>query len=155
MAAMRRALARYGGVLLAPRATVAALPEDEGVRDGIWLGLLFIVAVGLRGLVDGAADLAVTRNFSGVLMLLSSVGRGLLVPIVALVLAQTILGKERAHRSGLCLVPVVLAAAVLRELPTSSLLPWPYAAEGVMVLLAGALALWIRSAVPPHSSEAA
>jgi hypothetical protein len=153
--AIPRALARYGGVLLAPRRTVMALPEGEGARDGIWLGLLFVIAVGLRGLVEGAADLAVTRNFSGVLMLVSSLGRGLLVPIIALVLAQTILGRERAHRSGLCLVPVVLAAAVLRELPVASLLPWPYAAEIVLVILAGALAVWIRPAVPPSTTEPA
>lgn len=153
--AISRALARYGGVLLAPRRTVMALSEGEGARDGIWLGLLFVLAVGVRGLVEGAADLAVTRNFSGVLMLVSSLGRGLLVPIVALVLAQTILGRERAHRSGLCLVPVVLAAAVLRELPEPSLLPWPYATEIVLVVLAGALAMWIRGAVPPSTPEPA
>lgn len=153
--AIARALQRYGGVLLAPRRTAASLPDTEGEHDGLVLGVLFLVAVGVRGLFEGAADLAVTRNFSGFLMLLSSLGRGLIVPILALVLAQTILGKDRAHRAGLCLVPVVVLAAVLREVPMRQLVPWPFVAEGLMVLVAGALALWIRPAVKPLQPEAA
>src|SRR5690606_28714149 len=120
----------------------------------IWLSVLFVVAVGLRGLVEGVADLAVTRNFSGVLMVLSSLGRVLVVPILALVLAQTILGKDRGHRGGLCLVPMVAAAAVLREVPVRSVLPWPFATEVLLVVIAGALAAWIRVAVPPVAEEA-
>lgn len=150
---MRRALARYGGVLMAPRATVGALDPDEGERDGVWMSLLFVGAVGIAGLVAGAADLAATRNLNGLLMLLSALGRSLIVPIVALVGVETILGAARAHRRGLCLVPMVVVAALLREIPLSGVLSWAFAPDVIAIVAAVGMALWIRPAIPPREVD--
>ena len=43
---MRGALQRWGGVFIAPRRHVASLALDEGQRDGLVLGLLYVIATG-------------------------------------------------------------------------------------------------------------
>jgi hypothetical protein len=149
---MRRALARYGGVLVAPRTTVAALDDDEGHRDGVWLSALYLAATGTYGLVEGVANLMATRNLNGGLMVLSALGRALIVPIVTLVVCETILGNRRAHRRGLCLVPMLASAVLLRQLPWRTVVSWAYAPEAVGLGLAVALAIWIRPAVPEVSA---
>ena len=42
MHAIVSALRRYGGILVRPRATAQGLAPDEGARDGLWLGLLYL-----------------------------------------------------------------------------------------------------------------
>jgi hypothetical protein len=146
------ALARWGGVLVAPRTTVAALPEQEGQRDGLWLGLLYVVGTSLYQLAEGVATLYAVRNYSGLLAVASILGRALLAPILTLVVAETILGKERSHRRGLSLVPLVVVGSVVhmaRQMGHSLPLSELGAAVAGAVLGVGLVA-WIRPVVPPE-----
>jgi hypothetical protein len=146
---MWRALARYGGALVAPRATVAALPPDEGARDGVWLGLAYLLVTGVSPFIEGLANLNATRNFNGAMMVLAALGRSLIVPIVALVIVETILGAGRAHRRGLALMPAVVVVLALRHVPWRALSPWPFVPEALAIVAAIGWAVWMRPAIAP------
>jgi thiol-disulfide isomerase/thioredoxin len=125
LAALVRFLARCGGVLVRPRATVASLGPDEGRRDGLWLGLLFFVGGHLLDLLEGLATLVAVRNWGGVAVVISKLGV-LVAPILASIVAETILGSERAKRAGLCIVPlVVISVAAHAALRLGVTLPGP------------------------------
>lgn len=141
-----RALQRWGGALLAPRRTVAALHPDEGQRDGLWLGVLYVVGTSLYPMSKAIATVLSTGSL---IALASGVARVLLTPIVVTVLTETLLGGRRSHRGGLALVPLVVVGTIahilaVSRLPTLTGL-WP---DIVGALAAGALALWMRPAVP-------
>ena len=102
-----RFLSRTGGVLVTPRRAVASLAPGEGMRDGLWLGLLYLVGGHLYPVIEALATLVAVRNWGGVMVVFSSLGV-LLAPILASILAETILGAERGTLRGLCLAPLVL-----------------------------------------------
>jgi hypothetical protein len=149
-----RALWRYGGLLVQPRATVRALRPDEGRWDGLVLGLLYLLAVGTLEVLRGVAMARVTADLGGLLMLVAAVGRVLVAPIVVLVACETVLGRARSQRRGLMLLPLLVVAALAHEaaaqgLPVRSLVP-----EVAGGLLSVALAWWVRPAVAPEEGAA-
>lgn len=154
MSSLTRALWRYGGVLLAPRATVRALRPDEGQRDGLWLGLLYVLAVGTFGLIEAAVTLRATPDLGGLVMLLAAVGRSLVVPILVLVASETILGRRRAYRRGLYLVPLVLIASLAHELGVHGVNLPTFGPAVVGGLAAIALTWWTRREVAEEEVEA-
>ena len=116
---VRAALRRWGGMLVAPRATVAVLPDDEGQRDGWWLVLLWVATSGL-------------------------------VPVIALALAETILGPEKSHRRALVLVPMVALAVVLHDVSLARVVKWPWAGPVLAIAIAAGFAALLRPAVRPR-----
>jgi hypothetical protein len=148
--AMLQALERWGGALVAPRRTVAALDIDAGARDGLVLGALYVVGTSIYPMTAAIASVIATHS---IVALLSGVARVMLTPIVVLVLTETLLGSGRAYRGGVTLLPLVVVATlahllVLLQLPS---LPgfWP---DIVGAAAAAAYALWIRPAVPRDST---
>jgi hypothetical protein len=149
-----RALVRWGGILVQPRATVRALGTDEGARDGWWLGALYLVGTSAYALAEALATLVAVRNLGGVLAVAMVLGRGLLPPILVLVVAETVLGRARAHRRGLALVPLVVVGAAThaaRQLGHAAI--DPVMAAVVAGLLGVGLVWWVRAAVEPLGSE--
>lgn len=149
---LARFFLRTGGMLVRPRATVAALDRDEGARDGLWLGLLYLVGGHVYPLIEAVATFVAVRNWGGVAMLFSGLGV-LLPPILASIVAETVLGSERGHRRGLCLVPLVVVSIVAQGSARAGLsLPWgPWMPALIGVLASAGLAAWIRS--PPSPAE--
>ena len=148
MEALVSALARYGGVITAPRRTVAALRAGEGERDGLVLGLLYVVAVGTFALIESIAGIVAMRDLGAFVMLASTLGRLAIAPILVLVAAETILGKGRTHRRGLALVPLIAVAVAARELAGLGVDVPMYAPEIVGAVLGLALTWWIRPEIP-------
>ncbi len=116
MDAVAQTLRRFGGVITAPRATIERLRDDEGLHDGLVLGLLYVFAVGTFALIESAAGLFATRDFNAVIMLASTLGRLLVAPILVLVAAETLLGSGRGHRRGVALLPMLAVAVIGHEL---------------------------------------
>lgn len=130
-----------------PRVTLAALDPGEGTRDGLWLGLLYVLGSHVMPLLEGVATVVAVRNWSGVLLLISGLGMVLLAPILASILAETILGPERGQRSGLCIAALLVvglaAQAVTRgggSVPGPSWLP-----AVVGIAASAGLAAWLRT----------
>ncbi|MGH1345587.1 MAG: hypothetical protein ACRBN8_28745 [Nannocystales bacterium] len=148
-----RALRRWGGVLFAPRRTVAELPIDEGRRDGLLLGTLYVVGTALYPMTETIATVASTHSL---VALASGVARVLLTPIVVLVLAETLLGGSRGYRGSLFLVPLVVLGTVAHALVSFQLVGipalWPDFAGAAA---AGALALWSRKSIPTEPAAEA
>lgn len=143
------ALARWGGALLSPRSTVAALPHDLGRRDGAVFLLLFAVGAQLLPLGDAFADFLAMASFAALPALLS--GFTALIPwLVATLAVEAILGPARSHRAALCMLPMLLALTLARLLAGLGLaLPVPkYSIEIAGALLAALLAIYVRPAVP-------
>lgn len=149
-----RALGRYGGMLVAPRATVRGLGPDEGLRDGLWLGGLYLLATGTYELLEGAVTLRATANLNGLVMLLSAVVWALLAPMLVLVAGETVLGRDRAHRRGTLLVPLLVVVTLAHELVAHGLRLPAFAPEIVGGLLSVALAWWVRAEVEPQGGAA-
>lgn len=146
------AFARWGGFLLRPRATVAALPHAVGRRDGAVFLLLFAVGVHLLPLGDALADFLAMAALSALPALLG--GFVVLIPwLVATLAVEAILGPARAHRAALCLLPMLLLLTLARLLAGLGLpLPVPkYTLEIAGALLAAGLAVYVRPAV--HLSD--
>lgn len=142
------ALARWGGALVHPRVTAAALAPDAGPRDGLLFLLLFAAGAHLLPLGDAAADFAAMAGLAAVPALLS--GFTVLIPwLVATLGVEAILGPQRAHRAALCLLPMLLLVVFARLLAGAGHpLPVPkYSIEIAGAVLAAALAIWVRPAV--------
>ena len=150
--ALSGALSRWGGALVAPRRTVAGLDPEEGARDGLVLGALYVAGTSIYPMTAAIATVLSTHS---IVALLSGVARVLLTPIVVLVLTETLLGGKRSYRGGLALMPLVVIGTVahLLDLLGQPSLPglWP---DGVGAVAAGAFALWIRPAVPLEDAPA-
>lgn len=153
MDALTSALRRFGGVITAPRRTVAALDPEVGHRDGLILGSLYVFAVGTFALIESAAGIAATRDLNALIMLASTLGRLGVPPILILVVAETLLGSSRSHRRGLALVPLVALAVISHELAATGIQLPSYGAEIAGGVLGVLLALRIRPAVPPVSEQ--
>lgn len=139
------ACARWGGALIAPRRTVAELSPAEGERDGLVLGVLYVVGTSLYPMTDTIATVVSTHSL---VALAAGVARVLLTPIVVLVLVETLLGGRRSYRGGLFLLPLVvsgLLAHVLASFEVASFPAlWPDFAGAAA---AAGLALWTRTAI--------
>ncbi len=148
VAAVTSALSRWGGALVAPRRTVGALGPDDGTRDGLVLGSLYVIGTSIYPMTVAIATVVSTGSL---VALASGVARVLLTPIVVLVLVETLLGSERSYRAGLTLLPMVLVTTIAHALALFQLpsLPtfWPDVAGAAATV---GFALWIRSAVQPE-----
>lgn len=121
------------------------------------LATLYVLATQMVRLAEGLSGWMATRDMGGILILLQSLGRGLLPPVLVVLAVETLLGDERAFRRGLFLVPLVLmgsVAGILRGmgvvLPGPSFLPeLAGAAWGV------ALAVTLRNQIPADPAEEA
>ena len=142
------ALARYGGILAAPRRTAQGLSPDEGHHDGVVLAALCMFATGSYAILEGIAGLYALRNLGAVVMLLAALGRLLIAPVVVLVAAETLLGKDRSYRRGVALVPMLLVMAVAHELRVHGVEIAAFVPEIVGGVAGVALAWWIRPSVP-------
>jgi thiol-disulfide isomerase/thioredoxin len=147
--------ARQGGMLVAPRRTVAALAPDQGTRDGTWAVLAYLVAGRLDQIVAAIARIVRLGSLDALLMSLADIGISLLPPVAATFGAELVLGRARGHRASVTLAPLVLSAAVGAFMQAAGWRfepSWSLDAFGVVAVLG--LALWIRRAVPPVSPAA-
>ncbi|MEM7158063.1 MAG: hypothetical protein AAF799_34800 [Myxococcota bacterium] len=149
-----RALWRYGGILTQPRTTARSLQVDEGAADGIWLGGLYLLSVGTYKLMEGLATLLATTNLNGLLMLLAALGRVVVVPILVLVACETVLGRDRAYRRGILLVPMVLVSSLAHELAIHGIAIRAYVPEIIGGLVSVLLAWWVRPEIEPQKELA-
>jgi hypothetical protein len=139
-----RALWRYGGMLVRPRATARTLRAGEARWDGLVLGVLYVLCVGTLELLRGVAMARVTADLGGLLMLASALGRLLVAPIVVLVACETVLGRARSCWRGLMLLPLVAVAALAHEAGAHGVQVRALVPEIVGGLLCVALAWWAR-----------
>ncbi len=140
-----RTLERWGGVLLAPRRSVATLSADEGKRDGLALGTLYVVGTSLYPMTETLATVLSTHSLAA---LATGVARVLLTPIVVVVLIETVLGGARSHRGGLFLLPLVVLGTLAHVLASFDVVSFPALwPEVVGAIASGALALWARKAI--------
>ena len=161
MTTVVQTLARYGGVLVRPRATLAELSLEEGRWDGVVLGLAYLASSQTLGLARGLAGLVATKDFNGLLVFAQALGRGLLPPILALFIIESLLAPEQNYRRGVYLLPLVLMAALARLLTIAGViggagaaLSLPaYAPEIAGAILCAVLVLRTRSVVPLEPSE--
>lgn len=149
--AVQRALTRWGGFLICPRREVGRLSPEEGRHDAWWFGGLYLAGAEIDGLARGLASWASLRDLGGAMMFGAALGRSLLIPIVALTLAEVVLGRSRAYRRAVVLVPLLVGTTGVRGL---SLLGVPVAPPTWLVpLAAGAWGMawiaWIRPIVVP------
>lgn len=153
---------RQGGMLVAPRATVAKLGEDDGARDGTWALLVWLLAVHTLDLVAVTARIGALRSLDATVGGVAELALGLLPPFAATFLIEWTLGRGRSHRAGTCLAPLLATGAAWRVLEVLGVLPATGAATtwvGPTVAAAAAigLAAWVRNAVPvvqPDATEA-
>lgn len=153
---MVSALTRWGGVLLRPRATVAALAPDERRLDGLILGTLYVLGSQLLRLAEGMAAFEATRNLGGLLGVAAALGRAVLPAVLLIFLVESLLPPSRRAIASSLLVPLVLLAASARLLlQFGVVVPGPvYLPEVVATVWAAGIALWIR-ADPTAAKEAA
>lgn len=134
--------------MVAPRRTVGALSPDEGGRDGLALGSLYVVGTSIYPMTVAIATVISTGSL---VALASGVARVLLTPIVVLVLVETLLGSKRSYRAGVTLLPMVLVTTVAHVLALFQLpsLPsvWPDVVGASATVV---FALWIRSVIVPE-----
>lgn len=147
---------RSGGMLVAPRRTVAALGEDDGRRDGTWALLVWLLGVHVIDLFQVAARVGALRNFDAVFGGVADVAISLLPPFVATFVVELALGTGRSHRAGTCLVPMLVMGAALHMFETAGMLralpAWlPDVVAGVAAV---AMALFVKQAVPMRAKEA-
>ncbi len=142
-------LRRIGGVLLAPRPLFKNMPDAAGPRDDVALFTAYALAVALPGLAAALADFMALGLLPG----LSGLAQALL-PLLPWVLTRSAvewrLGDARAHRASLCMVPLLVLAALahLADLRAVSLPGPAYLPALLGGLAALALASWARSAIP-------
>jgi thiol-disulfide isomerase/thioredoxin len=150
-------LGRYGAILIGPRAAAARLGPDAGQKDGLLLGAAFVLTSQLPGLAEALASMLALLNVSGLVALASGVAVALLPPLAVVILCELVLGAQRTHARGVCLVPLVLVSALASGLDTLGVdMPggrWAPSIAGGAVSLA--LAAWIRPVVPAKEPEAA
>lgn len=155
-------LDRQGGMLVAPRATVAKLGEDDGGRDGTWALLVWLLAVHTLDLVTVAARVGALRNLDSIVGGVAELALGLLPPFAATFVVEWTLGRGRSHRAGTCLAPLLAIGGLWRLLEIAGVLPATGAATvwvGPAIAAAAAigLAAYVRNHVPlarPEPTEA-
>jgi uncharacterized membrane protein YtjA (UPF0391 family) len=150
-----RWIERQGGMLVAPRRTVAALGEDDGGRDGSWALLAWLLGVHVLDAFGLIARIAALRSFDAVIGSAAELAFSLLPPFVATFVVELVLGRGRSHRAGSCLAPMLAIGTVARLGVGFGL--WKPTPEWIPDVVAGAaavaLAYWVRPAVPSVRRE--
>src|SRR5690606_14209646 len=150
------ALERWGGLLIAPRSTLARLAPEADAHDGWWLGALYVLGgdfVHVRAAIGTAFGLG---GFAGACAVVLWLGRALIVPIVALAAAYYVVGRALAYRSTVVLVPLVLGMTCVHVAEQLG-----FALGGARRVAVGGVAAaslvwlaWLRSAIAPQPSPA-
>ncbi len=113
---MVRRLRRYGGYLLAPRATLSAARQAPDRRDGLVLGLFYLAAVWVGPVVEQLAHLSVTRDLGGTALVAAKLARALIVPVLLTTVAEGQWGAVGERLRGLALVPFVAVVVTAHAL---------------------------------------
>lgn len=141
---------RQGGMLVAPKRTLAELHQDEGVRDGTWVLVAYLLAAHVDDVVTAFARVVSLRDAGALLSGAADVAIGLVAPFITMFVVEIVLGRERAHRAALCLAPMLAIAAVLHLLDSFGVLVLPE--RWLPGVIAGVpclpFAAWVRDAVP-------
>lgn len=150
MKCLSRTMERWGGFLVAPRSQVRTSLPEEGRHDSWLLGALYVLSTEVARLGAGLATWIALADWGGVIAFGSSLGRAVLVPIVALTLAESVLGRARGHRRALVLVPMTVGALVLYAAKLGGYTPpGPVWLEAVLSTVVGlGWVAWTRTTVP-------
>lgn len=149
MSSFLAAMQRWGGILIQPRATLAALGESEheGRYDWWLLAGLFVLGSQVEHLT---AAVARYQAFRSVLLLVNALALSLLTPLLVGLLVESLVGTARnryRHLPLVALVVVAVLANLARQQGAS--LPGPhYLPEMLGAVWAAGLALWIRKVIP-------
>jgi hypothetical protein len=152
---MLEALSRWGGFFVQPRRHAASLSPDEGLHDGVWLTLLYVLGSQVYPLVEGLATAWAVRDLGALVMLGGTFARTLLAPIVVVIFAETVLGAGRSYRSRIALLPLVVLTTLGHMLGQMGIpVPGPsFTAAALGGLLGVALVGWIRNHVAPSPGK--
>lgn len=147
-ATIQRCLARWGGVLIRPRATLEGLGPSEGRFDWWLLAVLFVLGSQIQHLTETIARYQVFRSFW---LLVNGLALALLTPLFVGLIVESIVGAARRRYRHLPLVALVLVATAANLLRQQGvLLPGPrYLPEILGTVWAAGLGVWIRKAMPP------
>lgn len=146
--------ARLGGMIVAPRRTVAALEPTAGARDGTWAVLAYVVAGKVDAIVAALARVVRLGSADALLMSVADLGISLLPPVAATFVAEVVLGRSRGQRAGGTLAPLVAIAAFGSFVTAAGWRMEPaWIGDAIGIAAALALALWIRPAVPVAASD--
>ena len=104
-----RALKRYGGILIRPRATLLELGPEEGRWDGWILIALFVLGSQIERVTETIARFEVFRSF---LVLLNGLALAVLTPILVGFMVEGIVGAARRRYRHLPLVALVVIATI-------------------------------------------
>lgn len=100
-------LVRLGAALIAPRRLLRDLPPGTGARDGLILLGLYTLAVALPALGQAFAEFTAIGGYTSLVR-----GALPLFPwLICSVLLDWVLGPERAHRTAVCMVPMLLVVS--------------------------------------------
>lgn len=100
-------VARLGAALIAPRRLLRDLPPGTGARDGLLLLGLYTLAVALPALGQAFAEFTAIGGYASLVR-----GALPLFPwLICSVLLDWVLGPERAHRTAVCMVPMLLVVS--------------------------------------------
>jgi len=148
------ALERWGGLLIAPRSTLARLAPEADAHDGWWLGALYVLGAEFDDVLAAIATAIGLGGFGGAFAVVLALGRALIVPIVALAAADFVLGRARAYRSTVVLVPVVLGMTCVHVAEQLGFALGGARWVAVVGVAAASLVwlAWLRSAIAPQPS---
>jgi hypothetical protein len=153
MSAMRSALERWGGILVVPRRTLAALRDDPpgvGRFDAWWLMGMYVAGSQIQRLTEAVAKFEVIGSYP---MLFNAIAIALLAPVMVALLVEGLVGANRARFRNLPIAALVFVATIgtlLRSLHVD--LPGPtYLPEMLGTSWAAALAIVIRKSMPAES----
>lgn len=150
MSKLIAAMQRWGGILIHPRATLAALgqqSDQQGRHDWWLLAGLFVLGSQVQHLTEAVARF---QAFRSVLVLVNALAISLLTPLLVGLLVEGLVGSARSRYRHLPLVALVVVAIVANLLRQQGVvLPGPrYLPEMLGTLWAAGLGLWIRKAMP-------
>lgn len=147
-----RAVTRYGGILVRPRATLEQLGPREGRWDWWVLAGLFVLGSQIEHLTETIARFEAFRSFW---LLVNGFAIALLTPLLVGLLVESIVGAARSRYRHLPLVALILVATVANLLRQQGVvIPGPrYMPEMVGSIWAAGLAVWVRKSVPAPPAE--
>ena len=145
-------LARLGAALIAPRRLLRDLPPGTGDRDGLVLLGLYTLAVAVPALGQAFAEFTAIGGYTSLVR-----GALPLFPwLICSVLLDWVLGPARAHRTAVCMVPMLLIVSVAQLLNIAGP-PLLGPADASMLLGAAAaltLAIVARNDITPLPTSA-
>ncbi|KIG14322.1 hypothetical protein DB30_06924 [Enhygromyxa salina] len=153
MSAVRATLLRWGGILIRPRPTLAALEPGEGRFDWWLLAALFVLGSQIQHLTETVARYQVFRSFW---LLVNGLAIALLTPLLVGLIVESIVGAARSRYRHLPLVALVLVATFANLLRQQGvMIPGPrYLPEMLGTAWAAGLGVWIRARVPAPTEAA-